>query len=636
MIQLINISKQFGEKILYRDASLTIKPSEKVGLVGSNGSGKTTLLNIIAQQISIDSGEIAISKGFRIGVLEQEFHMDENKSVIDEVKDSIFEYGKEIDQLKISIASEKDPQKLKHLMRMYEDLEHKFHTHGGYEIEANCRKILGGLGFSEEMILRKCGYFSGGQRMRIAIAKLLASPLDALMLDEPTNHLDLPSLLWFEEYIKSYEGMVIVISHDRVFLNNIVNKIAEISNQKITTYTGNYDEYVEAKSAYIEKLEATQKNLLKQREKTERFIERFRAKNTKSSQVQSRIKMLEKQIMIDIPEAERTIDFSFPQPERSGYEVIKMNKICKSYGLNIILDDINLSIKRGEKVAIIGKNGTGKSTLVKIMAGIIESDSGTFSLGVNVNVGYFSQVHVEQLDESISIMEEMEKIRGNKAPTDVRKLLGVFFFTGDDVFKKIGLLSGGEKSRVLLARMLLSPSNFLILDEPTNHLDMATQSVLIEALDEFSGTICFVSHDRYLINNVATRMIVFDDNGITDFPGNYDEYTRWKKEEENKSPNQKDKNTNIRKDEKRKEAQERNIKYKYRKEYDDKILHIESELEKLMKEEDSLNKELADTANYKNQEKIKFITERYKTVKEEINCLTTKWEEYSLERERWL
>jgi len=635
MIQLISISKQYGEKILYKDASLTLKPGERVGLVGSNGSGKTTLLNIISQQISVDSGEIAIPKEFRIGILEQEFRMNENKSVIDEVKDSIFEFGKEIETVKDSVASEQDPVKLKRLMRQYEELEHKFHAHGGYEIEATCKKILGGLGFSEEMINRKCGCFSGGQRMRIAIAKLLASPLDALLLDEPTNHLDLPALLWFEEYIKSYEGMVVVISHDRVFLNNIVSKIVEISNQKINSYHGNFDQYLETKTALIEKLESTQKNLLKQREKTERFIERFRYKNTKSSQVQSRIKMLEKQIQIDVPKEEKNIEFTFPQPERCGYEVIKLAKICKSYGQNTVLTNIDLTVKRGEKIAVIGKNGTGKSTLIKIMAGIIAPDSGAVSLGVNVKTGYFSQVHVEQLDQSLTIMEEMEKIRGAKSPTEIRRLLGVFFFTGDDVFKKIALLSGGEKSRVLLARMLLSPSNLLILDEPTNHLDMPTQSVLIDALREFTGTICFVSHDRYLINNIATRLIAFDENSITDFPGNYDEFMQWKKGTQADYSIQKDKNTNLRKDEKRKEAHERNIKYKYRKQYDEKIAQIETELEQLMNEEDKLTSELADTGNYKNQDKIKYITERYKTVKEEIKNLTEKWEEYSLEREKW-
>lgn len=635
MIQLINISKRFAEKVLYQNTSLTIKPSDRIGLVGSNGSGKTTLLNIIARCVSPDAGEIIISKGFRLGILEQEFKA-KHKTVIEEVKSILFSGEKDIEDLNAAISREKDPQKLAHLMRLYTELEHNFETKGGYDLEVNCKKILGGLGFSEEMMQRECSQFSGGQIMRISLAKLLAAPVDGILLDEPTNHLDLPSLLWFEDYLKTYPGLIIMISHDRTLLNNVVRKIVEISNRKITVYDGNYDQYVENKAKIGENLENTQKRLQKEREKTERFIERFRYKNTRASMVQSRIKKLEKESLIEVPQEEKHIEFHFPQPERSGYEVITLKAISKRYGQNDVLKDVDFSIKREEKVFMTGKNGTGKSTLLKIMADEITADGGSKKLGVNVTVGYFSQIHVEQLDSTKTIMEEMEKVRGTRTPTEVRKLLGQFFFTNDDVFKQIGSLSGGEKSRVLLARLILSPANLLLLDEPTNHLDMPTQKVLLDALDEFSGTLCVISHDRHLINSIATRLLYFDDEGIAEYPGTLDEFIEWRSNNRQHTQGAKEKSVSEYKEQKRKEAEDRNYRYKIRKELDNKIDVIEKMLEKLMDEETELTNQLADTSNYKNQDKIKQITKRYQAVKDEISRATEQWETLSLERENWL
>ena len=485
---------------------------------------------------------------------------------------------------------------------------------------------------------RKSTHFSGGQRMRIGLAKLLASPYDAILLDEPTNHLDLPSLLWFENYLRSYPGLIVIISHDQTLLNNIVNKVVEISNKKVTVYHGNYDQYREQKSLIIEQLEAAKKQYQRERKETERFIERFRYKNTKSKQVQSRIKNLEKtEKDFDIPKDESEIKFSFSQPERSGYEVAKVNSVSKSFGALKVLDNFSFELKRGEKVAITGKNGTGKSTLMKIMADIIAADSGSVKLGTNVKIGYFSQIHAEQLNLENSILDEMESIRGAKSTTDVRKLLGRFFFTGDDVFKKIGLLSGGEKSRVLLTRLLLSPSNFLLLDEPTNHLDIPSQTVIIEALKIFTGTVCFVSHDRYLINNVATRLLDFEEDGIHEYPGTYNEYKAWREQNIlNAEPDDDEKSVNKRKEQKRQEAEERNLKYKKRKVYDEQIESIEIQLEELMDEESEIEQKLGDPLIYKNEDKAKYVTDRYKTVKQQIENLTHKWEELSIEREKLL
>ncbi len=637
MINLINVSKRYGDKLLYGDSSLALKTGEKIGLVGSNGSGKTTLLNIISGKTKPDSGEVTLSKGFKIGVLEQEFPSGDDKTVLDFVKESIFDHESDIEDLKEKISIEKDPVKLDKLMRLYSDLEHQFEINGGYDLEHKCKKILTGLGFTDQMIARKCSQFSGGQRMRISIAKLLLAPYDAILLDEPTNHLDLPSLLWFEDFLQTYPGLLVIISHDQTLLNNLVTKIVEISNSKISVYTGNYDQYRDQKSKMVEVLESAQKRQQKEIKKTQRFIDRFKYKNTKARQVQERIKNLQKENIIEVPVEQKNIAFDFVQPERTGYDVLRVKKVSKSFGRSVVLDDISLDIKRGEKVALTGKNGTGKSTLIKIIAGILQSDSGEVVLGSNVTTGYFAQIHAEQLDLNNSIMAEMEKVRGNKFPSDVRKLLGRFFFTGDDVFKKIGLLSGGEKSRVLLAKLLLSPANFLLLDEPTNHLDIPSQSVIVDALNNYSGTVCFVSHDRFLINKIATRLIMFDEDGITDYPGNYDEYQYWKRKNDFSETVGKDKNrSDSRKERKRKEAEERKEKYKHRKKYDEKIEKLEHRLEEIMGEEIALEQKLADPSTYTDETKAKEITERYKEVKDEVNKVTEQWEKLSLEREKWL
>jgi len=636
MVNLIGISKRYGKKLLYGESSLALKTGEKIGLVGSNGCGKTTLLNIIAGATKPDSGEVTLSKGFRIGVLGQEFSSDD-KTVLDFVKESIFDHESDIEDLKEKISTEKDPAKLDKLMKLYSNLEHQFEINGGYDLEHKCKKILTGLGFTEEMITRRCSQFSGGQRMRISIAKLLLAPYDAILLDEPTNHLDLPSLLWFENFLQTYPGLLVIISHDQTLLNNVVTKIVEISNNRFSVYTGNYQKYCEQKFKTTEILESAQKRQQKELKKTQRFIDRFRYKNTKARQVQERIKSLQKENIIEVPTEEKTISFDFIQPERTGYEVLRVKNLSKSFGRTVVLDNVSLEIKRGEKVAMTGKNGTGKSTLIKIITDILKADSGEVVLGSNVATGYFAQIHAEQLDLNNSIMEEMEKIRGAKSPTDVRKLLGSFFFRGDDVFNKIGLLSGGEKSRVLLSKLLLSPVNFLLLDEPTNHLDIPSQSVIVDALNNYSGTVCFISHDRYLINKIATRLIMFDEDGITDYPGNYDEYQYWKRKNDLPYSVAKEKTaSDSRKEQKRKEAEDRKAKYKHRKKYDEQIEKLEHRLEEIMGEEIELEQKLADPLIYKEEHEAKKVTERYKEVKEEISRVTEKWERLSLEREKWL
>ncbi|RJP58715.1 MAG: ABC transporter ATP-binding protein [Candidatus Auribacter fodinae] len=636
MINLSGVSKRFGTKLLYENVSIALKPGEKIGLVGANGSGKSTLLNMVSGKITPDSGDVMLTRGFRIGFLEQEFESPGDKTVIEEVKGTFLKHEKVIQDLNEQMANTPDQQSLQQLMRKYEDVEHAFETRGGYDLEATCRKVLGGLGFSDEMMRRNCSQFSGGQKMRIALAKLLVEHLDCILLDEPTNHLDLPAIMWFEEYLKSYTGLIIMISHDRSLLNNVSNRIVEITGQQIYTYEGNYDYYIEEKAKRLELIQKAAKLEQKERMKIERFIERFRYKNTKASLVQSRVKQLEKRETTEIPLEEHFIDFKFPQPDRSGYEVVKLENITKSFGRTVVLEGFSGTFLRGEKIAVTGRNGTGKSTLLKIITGELEPDSGTVKKGMRVTIGYFSQFYAEQLDPNNTIMEEMDKLRGTKSPTDVRKILGRFFFSGDEVFKKIGVLSGGEKSRVLMAKLFLSDANMLILDEPTNHLDIGTQRVLLDALDDFTGTICFVSHDRHFINSIATRLIYFDTNLIDEYPGTLDEYLQSRQPDSLEPKYASVKVTNERKERKRQEAEERNQRFSIRKQYDDAIERIEEELESLMREENELTQKLADTSLYKNPDNARQVNERYQQVRDRIEILTSEWEKNSLEREKFL
>lgn len=635
MINLSGISKRFAHKLLYDDASVALKPGEKIGLIGANGSGKTTLMNIIAGVEQPDSGEVMTPRGFRVGYLEQEFVSPGDKTVIEEVKGAFFRNEVELQQINQQLAVETNAQALERLMNKYETLEHEFELKGGYDLEVNCRKVLSGLGFTEDMMSRRCSCFSGGQKMRIALAKLLVEPLDCILLDEPTNHLDLPAIVWLEEFLKNYPGLAVIISHDRCLLNNVVRKVLEISGRKFYTYDGNYDYYVEEKAHRIELIQKTVRLEQKERRKVERFIERFRYKNTRASMVQSRIKRLDQQQQTDIPVEETYIDFRFPPPERSGYEVAKMSGVSKSYGSHQVLNNIDFTLLRGEKVAFTGKNGTGKSTLLKIMCGEMEPDTGTVKLGTNVKIGYFSQFYTDQLDSERTVMEEVEKVSNGRSATEVRSILGRFFFSGEDVFKKVGVLSGGEKSRVLLARLFVSDNNVLVLDEPTNHLDMGTQSILLDALEEFEGTVCFVSHDRFFVNTLTTRLLYFDTDGITAYPGTLEEFLERKKEQEAVYSDT-GKKENVRRDQKRQEAEERNQRYKMRKQYDIRIEEIEKRLEQLMLEETELEQKLADSASYKDENTIKEITARYSAVRSEIELLTIEWDQQSLEREKWI
>lgn len=539
MIQLIRAGKRFGPKLLFEDVDWMITPQERVGLVGANGTGKSTLLKTLAGLESLDMGEFAVTKGITFGYLPQDGLRMTGRTVFDEclsVFESLHDMEREMETLSHSLA-ELDPASEEYLVaadRLH-SIQDEFRNRDGYVLEAQVGTILAGLQFPKDDWSRKTEEFSGGWQMRIALAKLLLARPSILLLDEPTNHLDLEARNWLEDYLKSYPNAYILISHDRYFLDVTVNRIAEIWNKKITIYKTNYSGYLTQKSERMEQLRAAQRNQQERIEQLEAFINRFRYQATKAKQVQSRIKELEKIERIDLPADEKTIHFSFPQPKPSGRVVAEFDGVGKSYGPKRVFSGARFVIERGDRIALVGKNGAGKSTLIKLLAGSEKPTEGEFRLGHNAEVDYFAQDQYKALDPDARLLDDLWGMATRRTETEIRSILGSFLFSDEDVYKKIGVLSGGERNRYALARMLLQPSNLLLLDEPTNHLDMRAKDVLLESLEKFTGTVVFVSHDRYFIDKVATRVFEIEDGVVTVFPGNYEDYL-WRKQQAAETP----------------------------------------------------------------------------------------------------
>ena len=549
MIHLTDISKSFGTQVLLASASLHVKPGMRVGLVGPNGAGKTTLLRLIVGEMSLDGGEISARKDLRIGFLPQEIEEIADHAVIDEVLAShaevltaerrIAELGQEISWAYAGAEAgggsddggrEVDPEKL---LGELGALQTAFESARGYELETRAQAILRGMGFKDADFNRPIAELSGGWRMRVALSRLLLEQPDLLLMDEPTNHLDLESLIWLEEFLLTWPGSLIVISHDRYFLNRMVTHIADLDRGTIDLYAGDYDHYEEEKKQRYEALVNSAKNQQREIESAEAFIRRFRAKNTKAKQVQQKIRQLEKTERIDAPTLERkTIKFRFPQPPRTGRVVAEVKHARKAYGENVVYRRLDLVLERGEKIALVGPNGAGKSTLLKLLAGVVEPDGGSVALGYNVRREYFAQHQLEVLHPDRTVLRTMEEVAGPAGRmAEVRSYLGTFLFGEDDVTKKVGVLSGGEKARLALALMLIDPAGLLLLDEPTNHLDMDSRAVLTEALRQFEGSVVFISHDRHLINAIGTKVIEVRDGRLTHYPGDW-EYYQWKKSQE--------------------------------------------------------------------------------------------------------
>lgn len=644
MITLNRIQKQFGSKILFKDCSLQIGARDRLGLVGPNGSGKTTLFRMILGEEPLDGGEILIAKGVKMGYLPQEVVPFRGDTVLNEVLKSQTNLTSLQDKMKIleeELSSGEDPQKQEKLAREYGKLQEYFALLGGYGLEAEARRILQGLGFKEKDFYRLTDELSGGWLMRIALAKILLESPDLLLLDEPTNHLDLASLIWLEEFLIHYPGAMVIVSHDRIFLNHLIDRIAEIEAQKIDLYYGDYDHYLKEKEARRKILEATYKTQQKKIEQTERFIERFRAKNTKSSQVQSRIKMLEKIERIELPEKKKGIRFHFPSPPRSGHRVVEVRNLHKSYGEIRVYQGIDLQLFRGDKVALVGPNGAGKSTLLKILAGVLDFERGEVIWGKEVTRAYFAQHQFDLLCPEHTVFEELLSVATNESQTELRTLLGTFLFSGDEIHKKVAVLSGGEKSRLILAKMLLKPANLLLLDEPTSHLDIPSRNVLEMALKQFQGTICFITHDRHLINEVANKVIEIERGIPLLYYGNYDDYLYKKQQipsEEHvakvqKSLGQKRKPPSKMKEERKRRAQEIDQFRRQFSNLEKRFQEVERSLDEATEKLDHLNQKLSNPNLYLNQQETYETIQSHQQVKEQVKELTQLWEFLALELE---
>ena len=535
MIHLSGAGKGFGSKVLFEELNWVIGPEERVGLVGANGTGKSTLLKMLAGLEPLDYGSLSAAKNITTGYLPQDGMSLSGRTVLEECLSAfgpLLEIEKEMETLTHRMG-ELDPKsdEYRQVTDRYHRIETEYQRCDGYSLEAQTSAVLNGLGFSTEDANRPTEEFSGGWQMRIALAKLLLSKPNVLLLDEPTNHLDLEARNWLEQFLHDYPGAVVLVSHDRYFLDVTINRILELWNKRAYFYPGNYDKYLTQKEDRRIQLESASKNQKDRIDHLEAFINRFRYQATKAKQVQSRIKELAKLERNEIPPEEKTIHFSFPQPPQSGRTVAEFQSVAKSYGDKHVFENVSFTVNRGDRIALVGINGAGKSTLIKLLAGAEAPTAGEFRLGHNVQVDYFAQDQYKALDPTARLLDDLTAVAPTALSdqTRLRSLLGCFLFSDDEVFKRIGVLSGGERNRYALARMLLVPPNFLLLDEPTNHLDLRAKDVLLEALQQYKGTVVFVSHDRYFIDKLATRVFEIEHGVLQDYPGNYEDYL-WQKE----------------------------------------------------------------------------------------------------------
>ena len=532
MIAFSGVSKQYGRQILFVDAAFQLNPGEKVGLVGPNGSGKTTLFRMITGEEQADEGDVSVPKKLTIGYFRQDIEEMSGRSVLDEAIAGSGRVGNlhhELEELQQALEDPARADEMDKILERFGEVQEEYDHLGGYALESKTREILHGLGFDDERIDGDVGALSGGWKMRVAMARVLLGEPDVLLMDEPTNHLDIESIIWLESFLKQRTGSLLMTSHDRDFMNRIVSKIAEIDGGEITSYSGNYDFYERERAIREANREAAYARQQAMLAKEQRFIERFAAHAAKAAQVQSRVKALEKIEKIELPKKRKVVKFDFRVPQRSGEQVATLEGVTKAYGHRVVHDHLNMAIRRGERWCVMGKNGAGKSTLLKMVAGALAPDEGEVKLGASLKMGYFSQQALDVLDPDLTIEEQLRKDFPLESIGVLRNLAGAFQFSGDDTDKKIRSLSGGEKTRLVMARMLLDPPNFLVLDEPTNHLDLATKEMLLESLSTFEGTMLFVSHDRAFLRGLSNRVLELGGESGTDaqphlYPGSYVEY----------------------------------------------------------------------------------------------------------------
>ena len=527
MIRLENISKQNGHQILFIEASAALLKGEKVGLVGPNGAGKTTLFRMVTGQELPDEGLVGTDRGITIGYFSQDVGEMSGRSAVAEVMDGagpVAEVAAELKALEDAMADPDQLDKMDEIIERYGEVQGRFEELGGYALDGRAREVLAGLSFSQEMMEGDVGALSGGWKMRVALARILLMRPDAMLLDEPSNHLDLESLIWLEQFLKGYEGALMLTSHDREFMNRIVTKIIEIDGGELTTYSGDYEFYEQQRAMNEKQQQAQFERQQAMLAKEIKFIERFKARASHAAQVQSRVKKLEKIDRVEPPKRRQSVSFEFPPAPRSGEDVVSLKNVHKRYGQRSIYDGLDFQVRRRERWCVMGVNGAGKSTLLKLVTGSTEPDDGSVALGGSVKLGYFAQHAMEVLDGERTVFESLEDSFPQAGQGSLRALAGCFGFSGDDVEKKCRVLSGGEKARLVMAKMLYDPPNFLVLDEPTNHLDMATKEMLIEALSHYEGTMLFVSHDRHFLAALSNRVLELTTDGVHQYGGGYTEY----------------------------------------------------------------------------------------------------------------
>jgi ATP-binding cassette subfamily F protein 3 len=647
MLAVSNVSKSYDEQELFSGLTFTVGMSDRIAVIGRNGMGKTTLFEIITGNIIPDSGSVSVRRGTAIGYLRQDVQPSSERNLLEYVSgssDLVSNLEHKIALVQEDLAEEKDEETVNSLLRKLGELQSLYEAKGGYSSEHEAKILLGGMGFAPSDFGRPLSEFSGGWRTRIELTRLLFLSPDILLLDEPTNYLDLETQRWFETYLKRYRGAVLLTSHDRAFLNNVVGKVIALEDEAVIFHHGDYDSYVLARERDIETRKAAARRQEAEFKRQMRFIERFRAKNTKASQVQSRIKQLGKIERITVPRVMKKIHFDFREPARSGRVVIELKHVAKSYGQHVVYRDLNMMLERGDRAALVGVNGAGKTTLLRMLAGVLPFERGERALGHNVTAAYFAQYYIESLNPDNSIIEELRSAAPDEPEQRLRGLAGAFLFSGDDVTKSISVLSGGEKTRIAIARMLVRPANLLLMDEPTNHLDIASREILTDALDAYKGTLCFITHDRTLIREIANKIIQVREGQVTVFPGNYDDYL-WRTRSPNgqretmetrpRTGRLRQPSMSVRKRQRKVlESQLRNEHYRAISPVRARIAEIEQEMAANTRRIEEIEAMMADPSHYKDSGNVVAVNREYATLKENVARLTGEWEGLVSEAER--